>query len=272
MGHDLTANRPSWLLTGARGYLGGRIAALCAARGREVTRITRDDIDLRDTESVVRFIPSGRVILHCAAPVPKTMADYSDALAAEDGLAMVRALLATRPARLIFASSMTVYAATSCPVREEDAPAPGTGYAGGKRRAELLILSSGIPATILRLPGLFGPPREGGFLYNAARAIAAGKDFEIAARPKIWAALHVDDAAESMIRAAELTGPTQILNVGYAGRFSLDRALDALRNGDVSGDTPGFEMDLTRMRQTIGELPGTWAGRLAALLDGAADS
>jgi nucleoside-diphosphate-sugar epimerase len=243
--------------------------ALCAARGLPLTPITRADVDLRDAEAVARTIPTGRVVLHCAAPVPRTMDDYADERAARDGLDMVRALLTTKPARFVFASSMTVYRDAPSPVREEDAPPPGQGYVGGKRRAELLIEESGVPAMILRLPGLFGPPRRGGFLYNAARAVAAGEDFTIGARPRIWAALHVDDAAEAMIRAAELSVPPQILNVGYEGRFSLDRALEQLRGDDLD-DASGFEMDLTQMRATIGKLPGTWLGRLATLLEEAA--
>lgn len=272
MGHDLSGNGFPCLLTGADGYLGGRINALFAARGLELTPITRSDVDLLDAEGVARLVPEERVILHCAAPVPKTMEDYADEAMAEHAVAMVHSLLATRPAKLIFASSMTVYDDVPSPVREEDAPAPGSGYAGGKRRAELLIQDSGIPAIILRLPGLFGVPRKSGFLYNAARAIIAGKDFQIEAQPKIWAALHVDDAAEAMVRAVGLTGPTQILNVGYAGSFSLDRALHQLRHDVLSHDEPGFEMDLSRMRETIGELPRTWAERLADLLQEAADA
>ena len=271
MGNDLSAKRIPWLLTGSGGYLGGRIKALCSARGKKVTPITRADVDLLDAQAVRRVVPPERVIIHCAAPVPKTIADYTDSGAAHRGLEMVRSLLATRPARLIFASSMTVYAGVPSPVQEDDAPAPGVGYAGGKRRAELLIQSSGIPATILRLPGLFGPPREGGFLFNAARAITAGNDFHIDSHPKIWAPLHVDDAAEAMIRGAELTGPTRILNVGYEGRFSLDRALRELRHGPRSADSRGVEMDLTRMHETIGKLPRTWDERLAEILDAAAD-
>jgi len=272
MGNGLSGNGLPCLLTGADGYLGGRIKSLCAARELELAPITRSDVDLLDPEGVARLVPQGRVILHCAAPVPKTIEDYGDEVMAEQAVAMVHALLATRPARLIFASSMTVYVDVPSPVKEEDAPALGSGYAGGKRRAELLIQDSGIPASILRLPGLFGAPRKSGFLYNAARATAARKDFQIKARPKIWAALHVDDAAEAMVRAAGLTGSTQILNVGYEGLFSLDRALHQLRHGVLSHDEQGFEMDLTRMRETIGELPRTWAERLAELLEEAADA
>lgn len=272
MGHGLSGNGLPCLLTGADGYLGGRIKALCAARGLELTPITRSDVDLLDAEGVARLVPQGRVILHCAAPVPKTIEDYGDEVMAGQAVAMTHSLLATRPARLIFASSMTVYIDAPSPVREEDAPAPASGYAGGKRRAELLIQDRGTPATILRLPGLFGAPRKSGFLYNAARAITTGKDFQIGTRPNIWAALHVDDAAEAMVRAAGLTGPTQILNVGYAGLFSLDRALHQLRHGVLSHDEQGFEMDLTRMRETIGELPRTWAERLAELLEEVTDA
>lgn len=75
-----------------------------------------------------------------------------------------------------------------------------------------------------------------------------------------------------MIRAADLTGPTHILNVCYTGRFSLDGALHQLRHCLISGDASGFEMDLTLMRETIGELPQTWSERVAEILRDAADA
>lgn len=266
-----------WIVTGAGGYLGARVLSRCHASGRRAVGLTRTDADLREPSAVARAVPMAATILHCAAPVPKTQAGYSDDAAAADGVAMVRALLERSPAHLVFASSMTVYGTVSSPVSEEDAPPPGGGYAGGKRRAELDLLASGLPTTILRLPGLFGSPRRGGFLYNAIRARLAGRPFTTPDEPPVWAALHVDDAAWAMVRSAECgpNGP-HVLNVGYHHRFSLPAALAEIEtrlNLPISeqGPAPEFEMLLDRLEDRLGALPGTWESRLDQLIEWARD-
>ena len=268
------------VVTGAAGYLGGRVldrlrAAGVPARGlgrRSGPGITA--CDLTD-DSAARTIAGldPRAVVHCAAIVPADAAGYADEDAARLSLAMLESVIAARPRHLVFASSMTVYgAAPPTPAGEDDAPPPGGGYAGGKRRAELRLLAEkDLAVTVLRLPGLFGPPRQGGLLYNVARALARGEAPRLTEHPPLWAALHVDDAAGMIVKAA-LGGPAgkRVLNAGSAGRFSTTRAVNALARQFGLGPltdmpAPEFEFNLDRLKTTLGLPDHTFESRLAEL-------
>jgi nucleoside-diphosphate-sugar epimerase len=272
MGHDL---KPV-LVTGAGGYLGGRVIAALrdGAQG-----ISRTDCDLCDAEAVARLVPdwSERSVIHLAAQVPRSAADYNDDEAGEANLRMVEALLAQRPRHLVFASSMAVYcAADLMPVREDSAGPPARGYAGSKRRAEMLALDTPeTRVTVLRLPGLFGAPRLAGLLWNVALALACGDAPRLPARPVLWAALHVEDAARAFVAAAQsMPDRSRIVNAGYPGTFSTTLAVNALatlfgRGALTEAEAPEFAMDLTRMQKNLGLPERRFEGRLRDLAEAA---
>jgi nucleoside-diphosphate-sugar epimerase len=125
---------------------------------------------------------------------------------------------------------MTVYDnAAAFPVDEEDAVEPlAAGYARGKWMAEQRLFRRHRPGDVaLRLPGLFGLPRRSGVLYNAAKAFLTFGRFELAAPPRLWAAMAVEDAAEYLVRAATMPSesPAQAVNVGYEGEFNIASAV-----------------------------------------------
>lgn len=214
------------LVTGAKGYLGGHVLRLLKERG---VRCSGERCDLLNREAVRgmlnRLEPTR--IIHCAAIVPKTPADYQDTAAAAASVTMTRNLANYARCPITLASSMT-------------ADYRGWGYARGKWMAEMLM--GVVRGTSLRLPGLFGPPRRGGVLYNAARAFLAGETFELTTVPSSWAAMDVRDAAECMI-ANEYTGPTEPMDIRAA--VALVRHLCG------SGEAPDFD---PRFVQRVAEL------------------
>jgi nucleoside-diphosphate-sugar epimerase len=170
---------------------------------------------------------------------------------------------------MIFPSSMTVYPSDVGFAREEDAVSAGPGYATGKLEAESRLLQqSGTDVVILRLPGLFGPPRQSGVLFNAALAFARDKDFRLAEPVPQWSALHVDDAADSVVKATTLPSGKYLVNVGYPGRMSIPDAVGRLallfgRNWSCSSSFTWFEFDLTRFQQLLGRVKSDFQTRLA---------
>ncbi len=266
------------LVTGASGYLGARVLAALRRRGREALGSGRGGepgCDLTDPQAVGQLLAScgADTVVHCAASVPKDGPDYRDAEAAARNLQMVENLLAARPRQLVFTSSMTVYPASAAmPVREADAAGPGPDYGGSKRAAELLIEQQPrIRSTVLRLPGLFGAPRRGGLLFNAAAAFAAGRPLELPPEMPLWAAMHVDDAAEICARAALASPPRSgVFNVGYPGPCSIPSALEQLArmlDADLPDMAPApvFEMDLSRLEQAFGLPEKSFEDRLREL-------
>lgn len=262
------------LITGARGYLGRKIRANLIQRGIKATCISRSNPDLTKSRDVRAVIPSGAIIIHCAAVVPKSVVEYMSVDAANMSFRMVENLLDQQPYHFVFASSMTVYGERGHDVHEEEASDNLKGYAAGKRRAEQIIETSGVGATILRLPGLFGPPRHDGFLYNSIRRLVKGDPIQLPANPPLWAPLHVDDAAEMIVRAIlQIEAPThQIINIGYDHVFSLSRVLSELSillnqvGQSQSNLGPEFSMNLARMRAILGELPRNWDYRIQEIV------
>lgn len=221
----------------------------------------RDGFDLTEPDAVADYFARNQVdaVIHCAALVPKAAADYADDLAGAASVRMTENLVATGVPHIVFASSMTVYhPETSMPVRE-DSIVPGvTGYGGSKRRAEqMLCAADNLKTTILRLPGLFGPPRKGGLLHNAAMQLAQGQTPELSGSFPMWAALHVEDAADLLCRAVR-TPPAQsrILNAGYADPMSVTGTVSRLAAifgiEMPEGDAPVFQMDLTALTAELG--------------------
>ena len=275
MGHDLT----SVLVSGASGYLGSRTLKLLMENGVGATGLGRlkpglIHCDLTDPDDVGNIMEEHRpeTIIHCAAEVPKSAEDYANTQAGANSLAMVENLLAHTPGHIVFVSSMTVYPSGIGIAREEDARPDGDGYAAAKYSAEQQLLErrDGV-ATILRLPGLFGSPRRSGVLFNAALAMARGELPKIDPDLPQWSALHVDDAAELMVRAASIT-PTasRVMNAGYPGPMSIADAVIriALRFG-VEQTVPrskSFTFDLSRLDRHLGPLAGSFDARLDELV------
>jgi nucleoside-diphosphate-sugar epimerase len=272
------------LVTGAGGYLGGRVIAQLRARGVQSVGLARGDgsdvacnlLDAGRVRSVVdRTGP--RVVVHCAAAVPRNSGGYDDAEAGADSVRMVRNLVDAGVANIVFASSMTVYPpGQTGPLREERAD-PQSAYGRAKLEAEaLLAAASGCSAVSLRLPGLFGPPRRNGLVYALCEAVTKGRTPTLPAQPLMWSAMHVDDAASTVVQAAlRSPGPGFVTNVGYAGALSVSLLVQRLR--DIAGaeieysvSHPSFEMDLGTLQSTLGLPQGDLGSRLSEMLEYAA--
>ncbi|MCE2510432.1 MAG: NAD(P)-dependent oxidoreductase [Alphaproteobacteria bacterium] len=252
------------LVTGSTGYLGSRIVELLSARKKPVIGVSRKGgerpCDLCIPEAVAALVDDVQAdtIIHCAAVVPQSAEEYADDAIGERNLAMVRHLIASNAKHIVFASSMTVYdASLSMPVAEEDAPPPAGGYGGGKRRAELLLEKSPQRTSILRFPGLFGPPRREGLLYNTTRAFFEGKTPRLPATPPLWGAFHVEDAADLCIRAGERREETPlVINAGYPDRQAVHLAVGELagrfrRPAPQMAEGPVFAMNVERAGQVV---------------------
>ncbi|WPB87453.1 NAD-dependent epimerase/dehydratase family protein [Sediminicoccus rosea] len=269
------------LVTGAAGYLGAHVLNAIYAAGGAATGASRDGrvglaCDLLDRSALRALLAAVRpaVVVHCAA---ERVGSYDDTAAAARSVQMTRHLAEAGVQRLVHISSMTVYAPTQpMPAREETTD-PQSAYGLGKREAErVLEAAGGLAATILRLPGLFGAPRRGGLVQQLCRAAALGLTPSLPAAPVMWAAMHVEDAASVVARAAlRPAAPTSILNVGYPGPHSINRlvALVAQASGAPLATQvahPVFEMDLSRLNAAYGPAPGSLPERIRIALATAA--
>lgn len=268
------------LVTGASGYLGRHVMDLALQRGQSVVGVSRsgyhacDLTDIRKVKALLDTVDPS-VIVHCAAEVPKGAAAYADVAAARKSTEMCATLSEVAGCPVVFASSMTVYGnAPPIPVTE-DFSDPETPYAAGKLAGERYFSRCRYGSFSLRLPGLFGPPRAGGLLYKAATAFIRKLPFTVATPCPVWAAMHVRDAADYVLRAVEMTNDdgSYAYNIGYPGKFSIASGVKMLAG--VCGATwedelgaPEFAMDLSRTHRDLGYLEFTFEDRLKELVNG----
>jgi nucleoside-diphosphate-sugar epimerase len=137
--------------------------------------------------------PTGSLdyLVYCAAATEHDEAGYRAAYV--DGLRRVLGWLAQqgqRPKRLLFVSSSSVYGQQLGEWLDETSLAEANGYSGRvMREAEQVALTSGLPATVVRLTGIYGPGRE--WLLGQVR-----QGYRVVSEPPLYGnRIHVDDAA-----------------------------------------------------------------------------
>jgi nucleoside-diphosphate-sugar epimerase len=174
--------------------------------------------------------------------------------------------------RIVHASSMTVYGMPQTrPVCEDHPRVPTHLYGLGKLLAEDVLAEI---AVVLRFGGLFAEERRNGALFHFCRAARDGARLNVTATtPTPWEILHVDDAAEGIVRAA--TKPSLspgAMNLGYDESIELVAmarriAAHAAKGSAVHATTdhPAFQLDVRRARTQLDWDPPELGKRLAEL-------
>lgn len=250
-----------FLVTGAQGFLGEHVVNALRAKGATVTPVGRRHAegvvccDLATDEDVARMfeqVAPDRIV-HCAAHVPKTLEEYRDGNSARASLRMLDTVLVSSTCPVVYVSSMTVYGTgRDRPVAEGDAGDPTSAYGNGKWQGEKRLMADGRDSLAVRIPGLFGPTRRDGLVYNVMYAAKYGETPQLPDAPILWAAMHVADAAESIatLAMARIVG-FEAVNVGYYGKYSIETLIGAAcdlfgRHIDYTVKQPNFEFDLSR--------------------------
>lgn len=168
---SITTSSPSLLVVGC-GDLGGGVAARAAARGWRVWGVRRSeaplppgvtplraDVTRPDTLAALQEL---RPQLVLAALTPGGFSDERYRAVYVEGL---RNLLATLDAgavqRLIWVSSTSVYHQDDGSDVDENSPARPETFSGQRLlEAEELLGAPGLPATVVRFGGIYGPGRD----------------------------------------------------------------------------------------------------------------
>lgn len=285
------------LVTGASGFLGQCVVKRLVDAGMAVTAQLRisvstapgveqrlGDISEPGWSEATREQWRWDSVVHLAGPVAAGATGFvEEARAARAhaviALSLARAIPPGWRGRLVHASSMTVYgAAVSLPVKETQSLAPSFLYALGKVLAEDVWRAARLPDWwLLRLPGLFSAERRSGALYHFIKAGLAGAPIELTARePTLWDVLHVDDAAEAIVRVLSSPAPFGgALNVSYGEVVSLERVarmISALTTGtEVNNPSkllhPDFQLDISRASELLTWPPSSLKSRIVELID-----
>lgn len=152
-------------------------------------------------------------VVYAAAATQHDEAGYRTAYV--EGLQHVLAWLAQRqqtPRRLVFISSSGVYGQKNGEWVDETAATEPEGYSGKiLLEAEQVAQASGLPATAVRLSGIYGPGRE--WLLNQVR-----QGYRVASEPPLYGnRIHADDAAALLAHLLSADQQGVVLESVYLG-------------------------------------------------------
>jgi dTDP-4-dehydrorhamnose reductase len=151
------------VIFGSAGQLGAELAHTFTARGYQVTRFTRADVDIADTARVERCVADAdpQVVLNAAAYNQVDVAESEPVAAYQANALAVRNLaMACRNVDATLVHFSTDYVFDGCagrPYTEQDAPHPLGAYAVSKLAGELYAQAYLEKPLIIRTSGVFGP-------------------------------------------------------------------------------------------------------------------
>ena len=212
-------------VTGARGFVGRRVADELARRNHTIVAYSRQDWDLRTGQ--LEQPPNVAAVVHCAARVSDWGAEDAFLL---DNVVGTRAVLDSFCAapRFIHLSSASVYdpRGRKRMVRENAPYATRylNAYGRSKMLAEGVVRESGRPAIILRPHAVYGP----GDRTIVPRLLAArrfGWLIGVGNGRNLLSVTHVDNLVHAVVRAVEGEVRAGIFNVADVAPVMLDELL-----------------------------------------------
>lgn len=223
------------LVTGASGYLGGRVAARASAAGWEVVGTYfagrpgegGERLDIRDRAQVDRAVRRARpdVIVHTA-----TGRDRDDWRTTADGAANVAVAAASAGVRLVHVSSDAVFSGREVDYDESALPDPVTRYGAAKAAAETAVRAVAPDAAVVRTSLILGDGH--GAHEILTHRLASGRVTGALYTDQIRKPVHVDDLADALLElaAGDYDGVLNVAGADAISRYDLG-VLVARRDG-----------------------------------------
>jgi nucleoside-diphosphate-sugar epimerase len=220
------------LVTGASGFIGHALCARLLANGHDVGALVRRADsqpagtrplagDLSDGSRLAEILAAERpqCVIHLAAEIASQRSGRKLHEVNVEGTArLVHACTALAGAeggerpRLVFASTVVTGDARGALLSEETPLPVETPYGRSKQAGEQLVLSSGLPAVVIRPSHVYGP---GGWYVSEliAQLRRPGRFAVIGSGTNLWDVVHVDDVAAALVLAAEHAAPGPLYHV-----------------------------------------------------------
>jgi nucleoside-diphosphate-sugar epimerase len=206
------------LITGASGFIGGRLRDALLEAGEDVVSLRRrgspesprgraELVDYADIDALERLIDKEkpRLVIH-AAGVTKgvTLGDFRRGNV-EPTINLLRAIQKKHPGleRFILISSLAAYGPSSVehPLEESAERRPIEFYGRSKMEAEEAVEKEAtVPWTIIRPAGVYGPGDADFFTYF--KIVERGMNVFFGNRGRVISLVHVDDLVRAILDAA----------------------------------------------------------------------
>ena len=238
------------------GYVGKRVAQRLLSQGRQVTAAVRSQtrvfelesdgiatqpIDLDSGQGLDQLPLSGAQILHSAPPPAAGETDPRT----DNLLSFCRK---HPPANIVYISTTGVYGDRGGnSVDELTEPDPMSDRAKRRRYAELALLAfmqeTGVPVTIIRAPGIYGPGRLPIARINASEPVVNEQESGPGNR------IHADDLASICVAAMEHGPAGRIYNAGDGDHRSMTAFVMA--TADLAGLSRPPEISLAEAEKRL---------------------
>lgn len=208
------------LLTGASGFVGGRLREALLAAGADVLAIRRHSspapqsgrsvvADYADVEGLASLVADEKpdYVFHVAGATKGVTYDDFQRANVMPTRHLLAALEKGHPEvrRLVLVSSLAAYgpSSPSRPHRETDAPSPIEHYGRSKLEAERILEreAKAVSWTIIRPAGVYGPGDVD--YFNLFREVSKGRNVYFGNRERWFSAVYVDDCVRAITRAAQ---------------------------------------------------------------------
>ena len=140
-----------------------------------------------------------------------------------------------QPKKFLYMSSLSVlgpiHEKDYRPFTESDIPRPDTRYGASKLKAEMWLLTSGLPYIIFRPTGVYGPRDKDYFLMF--ESIRKGFDFSVGYKKQMLTFIYVEDLARAVYDALEHGKPGEVYHIsegkGYSQKEFRRLSMEAMK-------------------------------------------
>lgn len=211
-----------WLVVGAAGMLGQDMVKVLSQAGREVSGVTRSELDVTDAVSARAGVAGFDVVVNCAAWTAVDDAESREGEAFDInavGAANLARAAALVGARLVQISTDYVFAGSAtAPYGEDDALAPRSAYGRTKAAGEWAVLASSADHLVVRTAWLYG---AGGPCFPRTMArLARDRDELSVVADQVGQPTWTVDLAELVVRLVDGRVPGGVYHGTSSGQTS----------------------------------------------------
>lgn len=238
------------IITGTSGFIGGRLlqAARAAygadvsafssrpAEGRHIVYRDAPGFGLEPAEQTL--VEEADVLIHAGAFTPKSGADANQLAGCNSNITFTEKLLAlpwNNLKKIVFLSTLDVYATADGPISETTTTGPASLYGlsklYGERMVSLYAAERDIVSQVLRIGHVYGPGEEkyAKVLPKAIQNIVAGKDVELWGEGReLRSFIYIDDVVAAILKAVELQEEPGVINVVGGNAITIRDLLEKL--------------------------------------------